>query len=432
MSLGIPYVNCVDSSAIGTVSVTKSHEDASNLVTVEEPRFRRITKLRIEIKLLAGLCVVAAAAPFAIAQQPPPPTQTTTTTTTTKTTIKVPQVPHVIVKTKTKARAKVSGKRHVRHRRRPVRRHRRVIRITHVTKTSMTVTSGAETGLVGLKLFDSGMKVLSMYGNPDLILNLGQAVPTAAAGATGGGPGGRGGFGGGAGGFGEGGAGGAFGPRGGGGAGGAFGPRGGGGGGPAAGGPPGAAGGGKRGLTGMGLRDISGDPGQDWSFEDDTLDRLQGGRFPGGFGAGGPRFGGGQGPRGPGGVGGGFGAAGAGTPGAGTQVGSEAGPTSTYMRWVYKRTASQYSFIIDRLDRVVQIEVTGMGDPKVKTNKGVTFGATFKELMNKYGIPDAYEINGDQLVMRYLSKNHVAFRLNRLQTDQPHEVTAIVVAGGRG
>jgi hypothetical protein len=102
------------------------------------------------------------------------------------------------------------------------------------------------------------------------------------------------------------------------------------------------------------------------------------------------------------------------------------------MRWVYKRTASQYSFIIDRHDRVVQIEVTGMGDPKVRTNRGVTFGATFKELMNRYGVPDAYEISGDQLIMRYLTKNHVAFRLNRLQTDQPHEVTAIVVAGGRG
>lgn len=383
--------------------------------------------MRIEIRLLAGLCVVAAAVTIGFAQQQPPPTQTTVTTTKTKTTTIIPQVPHVTVKHKPKARARVRSKhRVVRRRRRPIRRHRRVIRITHITKTTLTMTSGAETGLVGLKLFDSGMKVLSMYGNPDLILNLGQAVPTAGAGPSGGGIGGRGG----------GAFGGPGGPRFGGQGGEAFGPRGPGGQGGQAGAQGGRRGGASVGSTSF--RDVTGDSGQDWSFEDDTLDRLQGGSFgAGGLSAGGgPRFGGGQGPppgfRGPGGPAGAGGFGGAGAQGAGAQVGSGTGPTSTYMRWVYKRTASQYSFIIDRLDRVVQIEVTGMGDPKVRTNKGVTFGATFKELMTKYGIPDAYEINGDQLVMRYLSKDHVAFRLNRLQTDQPHEVTAIVVAGGRG
>jgi hypothetical protein len=73
-----------------------------------------------------------------------------------------------------------------------------------------------------------------------------------------------------------------------------------------------------------------------------------------------------------------------------------------------------------------------MDDPKVHTNRGITFGATFKQLMQKYGNPDAFEIGGDTLVMRYLARSHVAFRLNRLDTDKPHEVTAIVVAGGKG
>jgi len=219
------------------------------------------------------------------------------------------------------------------------------------------------------------MKLLKVYGNPDLILNLGQGIPGAAAGPAGGGGGGGG--------------------------------RGGGGGG------GGAAFKGRATGLGAGRRDITGDVPQDWGFEDDTLIRQAG------------KFGG----RGPGGGGGG---GGGGAQAGGGGVASEATPSNTYMRWVYKRTASQYSFIIDRLNRVVQIEVTGMGDPKVRTNKGVTFGATFKDLLEIYGVPDAYEINGDQLVMRYLNKQHVAFRLNRLQTDQPHEVTAMVVAGGRG
>ena len=43
----------------------------------------------------------------------------------------------------------------------------------------------------------------------------------------------------------------------------------------------------------------------------------------------------------------------------------------------------------------------------------------------------AYEINGDNIVLRYLTRNKCAFRLNRLQPSKPHQVTAIVVAGGK-
>jgi len=61
----------------------------------------------------------------------------------------------------------------------------------------------------------------------------------------------------------------------------------------------------------------------------------------------------------------------------------------------------------------------------------VTFGSTFGEIIKKYGRPDAYEINGDNIVLRYLTRNKCAFRLNRLQPSKPHQVTAIVVAGGK-
>lgn len=325
--------------------------------------------MRTQIRIFAGLCVLAATTAFAVAQhkgaaKSKPPA-------------KQKAAKKVVAKSHKKSRAK-----HVRRRRgrRYVRRIRHRHSKRHVVLHNLSISSGAETGLVGIQLFDSGMKVLSVYGNPDLILNLGQGIPSAGPGPSGGGRGGGGGAGGG------GGLGNKFGGRG-----GVARPR----------------------------RDVSDElpsvGGQtDWGFQDDTLDRQFGSKFGGKFGGAGGG-GGGQAP-----------AAGGGA------VGSAAEPANTYMRWVYKRTASQYSFIIDRLDRVVQIEVTGMDDSKVKTRKGVTFGATFHDLMKIYGIPDAYEINGDQLVMRYLAKNHVAFRLNRLQTDHPHEVTAIVVAGGRG
>ena len=101
------------------------------------------------------------------------------------------------------------------------------------------------------------------------------------------------------------------------------------------------------------------------------------------------------------------------------------------MRWVYKKNPSEFSFIIDKNDRVVQIEGVGMSDSRVHTLKGVTFGSTFGEIIKKYGRPDAYEISGDNIVLRYLTRNKCAFRLNRLQPSKPHQVTAIVVAGGK-
>jgi len=262
--------------------------------------------------------------------------------------------------------------------------------------------NGAETGLVGIHIMDPGTKVIAMFGNPDEILNLGQ-LPSSTPGPAGGsgfggnnfngppggpgfGPGNRGGF------------------------------------------PPGVPGGpnrppGKQGPAAGGKWTT--DPG--WDFQNDTLlkTQLTGTLGPGAQGGGQPGFRGGPPP--------GF----QGPPGQNQnqfdsgQVGSEPAPTPYYVRWVYKKGPSQYSFIVDKEDRVVQIEAVGMGDPRVRTNKGLTFGGTFADLMKRYGTPDGYEITGDSLVLRYLSKNHVAFRLNRLETDKPHEITAIVVAGGK-
>jgi hypothetical protein len=312
--------------------------------------------------------------------------ETVTTKTTTTTTTKIVPLGGGTVVHGRRVRA-----RHARHRRRV--RHSRSTHKSTTVSSNYSFTSGAETSLVGIHLFDSGMKVLAMYGNPDRIENPGGA-------SGGGGGGGGGGLGGGAigGGFGGGG---------------------------------GGTGGGGAAPAPQGRRPGSAaDWHGDFSFEDDTLLRAQSAgagppRFgpAGGLGGGPPQAGGGGAP-GPG-----FGGAGGSAPAPAAAGGG--GEPATFTRWVYKREFSEYSFIIDHQNRVVQIEAVGMGDSKVRTNRGVSFGATFKQIMKIYNVPDAYELGGDTLVMRYLNRNKVAFRLNRLHLDQPHVVTAIVVSGGK-
>jgi hypothetical protein len=302
----------------------------------------------------------------AVVQKKTTTTTTTTKKTTTTTTKKLVPAGKVVVPAKNAVTH--SAKRHRTRRHRRVRRHRHVRVTVHTTGTYL---SGAETSLVGVRLFDSGLKLLQMFGNPDEIQNI------SGAGGSGGGGGG--------------------GPVGGGGGGG-------GGGGARPGSKFGGGGGGGGGGAGGGrLAERT------WAFQDETLFRAQGGQ---GFGGGG------------GGTGGG------GSDPSAADTSNASGPPY-YVRWVYKKEPSQYSFIIDKNNRIVQIEAVGMGDARVRTNRGVTFGTTFEEIIKRYHTPDAYEINGDSLVLRYLTRNKVAFRLNRLVTDKPHVVTAIVVAGGK-
>lgn len=258
--------------------------------------------------------------------------------------------------------------------------------------TAITVAqkrSYAETKLVGIKLYDPGTRVIQVYGTPDSIepINLGgQAIGPSGAGGGGRGPAGAGGgFGGGGG-------------------------RGGG------------------GAVGEALQ-----RGPDYSWENDILARQGGKRGAAGGdmgldqGGGGPVVGGGGGTTGGGPVAGG---------GGGGPMSGGAGMASsgkiTFTRWVYKRGGSRYGFVIDNKTRVVQIEAIGLQNRAVRTRKGVGFGSTFADLIKKYQRPDAYEINGEQIVVRFLSQYRVAFRLSRLGVDKPHVVTGVVVAAGKG
>ncbi len=282
--------------------------------------------------------------------------------------------------------------------------------------------SVGETGLVGIRLFDNGYKIVSIYGTPDDV----QAL-SVGGGAIGGGGGGRGGF-----------------PAGGGAPGGFRGP-----GGPPGGVPggfpgnvPGAAPGGFGGpgrgggaqKDDMGISDAFG-------FADDVLRQAQApgltgppagfggpGGPPSGFGGpGGPPSGFGGPPGGLGGGRGGFGAAGGGTP-------SGPGQETTFTRWIYNRNGSKYGFILDKYSRVVQIEAVGLVNPKVRTTRGIGFGANFAQIVRAYkgNSPDGYEIGGNSIVVRYLSRFKVAYRLTRLGQNKPHVVTGVVVAAGKG
>jgi hypothetical protein len=103
----------------------------------------------------------------------------------------------------------------------------------------------------------------------------------------------------------------------------------------------------------------------------------------------------------------------------------------TYTRWVYNRGGSKYGFIIDKFGRVVQIEAIGLYNNKVRTRRGVGFGATFAQIIKKYNAPDGYEIAGDNVLIKYLTRQKVAFRLSRLGEKKPQVVTGIVVAAGK-
>jgi len=239
----------------------------------------------------------------------------------------------------------------------------------------------AESRLVSVSLYDTGAKVISIYGSPDEIL----ALNVGAAGESGGGGG-------------EGGRG----------------------------GPPGGGGGGASNQPGTmqppppPSNNMIGDPfgsGSMWR----QITPQGGGQESAGNSAGGR--GGDEGGRGAGGGGRGGDGGGAASGGSGQKV--------IYTRWVYKRNNSRYAFVFDKFNRCVQIEAVGLSNSKVKTRRGITFGSSFGSVIKAYNAPDGYEINGDNIVARFLVRDRVAFRLSRTKAEKPHVVTGVVVAAGK-
>lgn len=283
----------------------------------------------------------------------------------------------------------------------------------------------AETSLLGISLFDPGTKVLTRFGNPDDIqgLTVGGGTVGGAGGGAPMGPGGPG----------------------------APGGRG-----PAGGPPPGmgapAARPGGEGMQGFPntpyinidqnapMPGFLGDPfglGQNLRQAQPRMGPPPGFTPPGGppgggggrggVGLPGGRGGGGAGasPDDMGGPGGGRGGAAGGFGGAG------ASERVTLTRWVYNRGMARYAFILDKFNRVIQIEATGMNDARPRTRRGIRFGSSFGNIIRAYNAPDGYEISGTNVVVRFLVFDRVAFRLQKLDPKKPHMVTGIVVAAGK-
>ena len=255
-------------------------------------------------------------------------------------------------------------------------------RRTTKAKAKAAPRSGAETGLIGVKLFDTGVRVVQIYGNPDKIEAVGVAAGNA---APGGGGGGRGGFG----------------------------------------GPPSA-----QNPGGAPSLDLSG-PGDFGGVSDlPDADRQ---RQPSSGASGGASRPGGGGPGGPvGGPGGTGSPTGPGGPGGGGATTTE---SANYTRWIYNKNGAKFGFILDKFNRVVQIEAIGLQNQRVKTRRGISFGSTFAQVIKAYApsaAPDSYTVAGDTVTVKFITRQRVAFRFSKLSTKAPHVVTGIVVAAGKG
>jgi len=240
--------------------------------------------------------------------------------------------------------------------------------------------SGPETGLLGVKLLDNALKVITLYGNPDQIQALGGGGAAGGGGGFGG-PGGRGGAGGGGG-------------------GGASIPN----------------------VDFMNPFDLN--PSLNKQMSPDA-----GGQE---FGppSGGAPFGG---PGGRGGFGGPGGPGGFGPGGPGGAGGGQQASSAEYTRWVYLRNGTKIGFVVDKFQRVVQIEAIGLQNQRVKTRRGIGFGSSFGSVLKAYSQnpPDNYDIAGDTVTVKYLTRERVAFRMSRLGSKKAHVVTGIVVAAGK-
>ena len=136
----------------------------------------------------------------------------------------------------------------------------------------------------------------------------------------------------------------------------------------------------------------------------------------------------------PAGKGGGGGGGGGGqTPDFGGSGGGASGVTDTqYVRWVYRRNAaSSLNVVLNKFNKVVQIEAIGVSNKNVRTSRGITLGSTLAEVIKRYQNPDAYEVGGDYFMVRFLRSAKVAFRFTRENATTPYRVTGIVVSAGK-
>ena len=118
--------------------------------------------------------------------------------------------------------------------------------------------------------------------------------------------------------------------------------------------------------------------------------------------------------------------------GAGGGGGNMGSTETTFVRWVYRRSAGgSVNVVLNNHNKVVQIEAIGVTNGNVRTSKGVTLGSSMATVMRLYQTPDSYEVGSNYFMVRFLQKHRVAFRLTRENEKAPYRVTGIVVSAGK-
>lgn len=231
-----------------------------------------------------------------------------------------------------------------------------------------TTPPKAEAGLYGIKLYDTGVQVVSRLGSPtDVIAITWENQQTGGAGGEGGGAGGGG-----------------------------FAP------------PPGGGGGGGGGAMRPAV-DFIVPP-----FDNRVQGPVRAGAAGTGGGAGAPSAGG---------------PAGAGAGGGGGVSGVQ---DTQYVRWVYRLgPASSVNVVLNKFNKVVQIEAVGIRNARARTSKGITLGSTLSQVIKAYLDPDGYEVAQDYFMVKFLQRSKVAFRFARENDKSPYRCTGIVVSAGR-
>ena len=81
--------------------------------------------------------------------------------------------------------------------------------------------------------------------------------------------------------------------------------------------------------------------------------------------------------------------------------------------WVYKFPKNRsIEFIINPDGRIMQIQAFGADWSNVHTSKGIALGvSTYKDVLAKYGFPEAHDRAGIELITRYMKKDRVLFTL---------------------
>ncbi len=100
-----------------------------------------------------------------------------------------------------------------------------------------------------------------------------------------------------------------------------------------------------------------------------------------------------------------------GAPGVAAQP-SQGGGGAREVTWIYRFAKNKtLEFIIDPEGRVLQIAAFGVEWPGMKTARGITLGASYKQIILTYGFPESHERSGIEMVLKYANSDRVAFTL---------------------